>query len=60
VRARLPKLSEASVRTNHIGACGVKAINDRVAGWLYKLPDYKIPMLQPKIDDLLKKSDGTS
>jgi Domain of unknown function (DUF4340) len=37
-----------------------KAINDRVAGWLYKLPDYKIPMLQPKIDDLLKKGDGTS
>jgi hypothetical protein len=37
-----------------------KAINDRVAGWLYKLPDYKLPMLQPKIDDLLKKGDGTS
>jgi hypothetical protein len=37
-----------------------KAINDRVAGWLYKLPDYKLPQLQPKIDDLLKKGDGTS
>ncbi|MGE0116387.1 MAG: DUF4340 domain-containing protein [Dongiaceae bacterium] len=37
-----------------------KAINDRVAGWLYKLPQYKAGLLQPKIDDYLAKPDGQS
>jgi hypothetical protein len=37
-----------------------KAINDRVAGWLYKLPQYKAGLLQPKVDDYLKKPDGQS
>jgi len=37
-----------------------KAINDRAAGWLYKLPQYKAGLLQPKIDDYLKKPDGQS
>jgi len=37
-----------------------KAINDRVGGWLYKLPQFKIDALTPRIDDYLVKDDGAS
>jgi hypothetical protein len=35
-----------------------KAINERVAGWLYKLPQYKAAQLQPDLDDYLTKADA--
>jgi len=31
-----------------------QAINGRVAGWLYKLPQFKAGLLQPKVEDYLK------
>jgi len=37
-----------------------KTINDAVAGWLFKIPQFKSSLLQPKVDDYLKKGDGTS
>jgi hypothetical protein len=50
----------ASAAEGSTAAAEAKAINDRVAGWLYKLPQYKAGLLQPKIDDYLKKPDGQS
>jgi hypothetical protein len=39
-------------------AADAKAINDRVAGWLFKLPQFKVGLLQPRIDEFLKKPEG--
>jgi Domain of unknown function (DUF4340) len=50
----------ASAAEGSAAAPEAKAINDRVAGWLYKLPQYKAGLLQPKIDGYLKKPDGQS
>jgi hypothetical protein len=50
----------ASAPEGSAAASEAKAINDRVAGWLYKLPQYKAGLLQPKIDDYLRKPDGQS
>lgn len=35
-----------------------KTISARVNGWLFKLPQFKAALLQPKIDDYLKKPEG--
>jgi len=35
-----------------------KTISDRVSGWLFKLPQFKAALLQPKVDDYLKKPEG--
>jgi len=35
----------------------VEALNARVQGWAYRLPDYKTRLLEKKLDDLLKKKD---
>ena len=37
-----------------------KTINERTAGWLFKLPQFKAVLLQPRIDDYLKKQDSQS
>ena len=39
-------------------AAEAKTINDCVDGWLYKLPQFKAALLEPKIDDYLKKPEG--
>jgi hypothetical protein len=36
-----------------------KTISARVTGWLYKLPQYKAGLLQPKIEDYLKQDEAT-
>jgi hypothetical protein len=48
----------ASAAEGSAAAADAKAINDRVAGWLFKLPQFKVGLLQPKIDDFLKKPEG--
>jgi hypothetical protein len=50
----------ASAPEGSAAAPEAKAITDRVTGWLYKLPQYKAGLLQPKIDDYLKKPEGQS
>lgn len=35
-----------------------KTISARVTGWLYKLPQFKVGLLQPKIDDYLKQEEA--
>jgi hypothetical protein len=35
-----------------------KTISDRVSGWLFELPQFKAGLLQPKVDDYLKKPEG--
>src|SRR5262249_8836759 len=44
---------KASAADGSAAAAEAKTINDRVAGWLYKLPQFKAALLQPKIDDYL-------
>lgn len=34
-----------------------KTISNRVTGWLYKLPQFKAGLLQPKIEDYLKQDE---
>ncbi len=51
---------KASAADGSAAAPEAKTINDRVAGWLFKLPQFKAALLQPKIDDFLKKPDGQS
>ncbi len=51
---------KASTAEGGASEAEAKTINDRVAGWLFKLPQFKAALLQPKIDDFLKKSDGQS
>ena len=48
----------ASAAEGSAAAADAKTINDRVAGWLFKLPQFKVGMLQPKVDDFLKKPEG--
>jgi len=48
----------ASAAAGSAAADAAKAINDRTAGWLFKLPQFKAGLLQPKIDDYLKKPEG--
>jgi hypothetical protein len=50
--ASAPEGSEAAAKA--------KTIADGAKGWLYKLPAYKTSALRPKLEDLLKKPDGTS
>jgi hypothetical protein len=50
----------ASAAEGSAAADEAKAINERVTGWLYKLPQFKAGLMQPKIDDYLKKPDGQS
>ncbi|MGH6960849.1 MAG: hypothetical protein ACREE7_10215, partial [Dongiaceae bacterium] len=50
----------ASAAEGSGAAAEAKTINDRVAGWLFKLPQFKAALLQPKIDDYLRKPDGQS
>lgn len=38
----------------------IQAMNERLAGWWYKLPDYKASQLNRKKDDLLKNKDEES
>ena len=35
-----------------------KTINDTVGGWLFKIPQFKSALLQPKVDDYLKKGES--
>lgn len=49
---------KASAADGSAAAPEAKAINDRVAGWLFKLPQFKAALLQPKIEDFLKKPEG--
>jgi hypothetical protein len=49
---------KASAAEGSAAAAEAKTINDRVAGWLYKLPQFKAALLQPKVDDFLKKPEG--
>jgi hypothetical protein len=49
---------KASAADGSAAAADAKTINDRVAGWLFKLPQFKAALLQPKIDDFLKKPEG--
>jgi hypothetical protein len=48
----------ASAAEGSAAAAEAKTINDRVAGWLFKLPQFKAALLQPKIDEFLKKPEG--
>ncbi len=50
----------ASAPAESAAAAAAEAINGRVGGWLYKLPQHQAALLQPKIDDYLKKPDGSS
>lgn len=36
----------------------VSAVNDRVAGWQYRLPDYKTGLLTRRWDDILRPADS--
>ena len=49
---------KASAAEGSAAAAEATTINDRVAGWLYKLPQFKAALLQPKVDDFLKKPEG--
>jgi hypothetical protein len=49
---------KASAADGSAAAAEAKTINDQVAGWLFKLPQFKAALLQPKIDDFLKKPEG--
>ena len=51
---------KASAADGSAAAADAKTINNRAAGWLFKLPQFKAALLQPKIEDFLKKSDGQS
>jgi hypothetical protein len=35
-----------------------KTINDAVGGWLFKIPQFKSSLMQPKVDDYLKKGES--
>jgi len=63
LKAELLALTAHLAAAQGVGADGsappeAKTINDRVAGWLFKLPQFKASLLQPKIDDFLKKPEG--
>jgi uncharacterized protein DUF4340 len=49
---------KAAAAEGSAAAAEAKTINDRVAGWLFKLPQFKAALLQPKVDDFLKKPEG--
>ena len=49
---------KASAPDGSAAATDAKTINDRVTGWLFQLPQFKAALLQPKIDDYLKKPEG--
>ncbi len=48
----------AAAADGSAAAADAKTINGRVSGWLFKLPQFKAGLLQPKIDDFLKKPEG--
>lgn len=48
----------ASASAGSAAADEAKTISDRVSGWLFKLPQFKAALLQPKVDDYLKKPEG--
>jgi hypothetical protein len=48
----------ASASDGSAAADEAKTISARVNGWLFKLPQFKAGLLQPKIDDYLKKPEG--
>jgi len=48
----------ASAAQGSAAADEAKTISDRVSGWLFKLPQFKAALLQPKIEDYLKKPEG--
>src|SRR5262245_8017475 len=45
----------ADANGNEAAIAEAKTINERAAGWLFKLPQFKAVLLQPRIDDYLKK-----
>jgi len=49
---------KASAAAGSAAAAEAKTINDRTTGWLFKLPQFKAALLQPKVDDFLKKPEG--
>jgi hypothetical protein len=49
---------KASAAEGSAAAAEAKTINDRTTGWLFKLPQFKAALLQPKVDDFLKKPEG--
>jgi hypothetical protein len=49
---------KASAADGSAAAADAKTINNRAAGWLFKLPQFKAALLQPKIEDYLKKPEG--
>src|SRR5215470_12747662 len=48
----------ASAAQGSVAAEEAKTISSRVSGWLFKLPQFKAALLQPKVDDYLKKPEG--
>src|SRR5215468_7079596 len=47
----------ASAAQGSVAAEEAKTISSRVSGWLFKLPQFKAALLQPKVDDYLKKPE---
>jgi len=50
----------ADANGNEAAIAEAKTINGRTAGWLFKLPQFKAVLLQPRIDEYLKKQDAQS
>jgi len=52
------RLKASGAEGNSDAGKQVKTINDAVGGWLFKIPQFKSSLLQPKVDDYLKKGES--